>query len=62
MSAINGLAKFRARRIGLTGDGGKVIPCSSIAASGLLEAVIIRKPLSAGKYDEFTIIVNLFCT
>src|ERR1700690_625766 len=31
--------------------------CSSRAASGLPQTVVIRKPLSAGKYDEFSIVV-----
>jgi hypothetical protein len=56
ISAINGLANFWSRRTRLTEGDWKGQLCLSPADPGLPEAVIIRKPLSAGKNDEFTIL------
>ncbi len=42
---------------GLTEGFGKVKLCLALAPLGLREAVVIRRPLSEGKNDEFTIII-----
>jgi hypothetical protein len=56
ISAINGLANFASRWTRSTGGGWKVKPCLSSADPGPPEAVVMRKPLSAGKNDDFTIL------
>src|SRR5271170_8054 len=57
MSTVRELASLGSRRMGSTEGCRKAASCSFLAASGLPEAVVIRRPLSAWKHDEFTIIV-----
>jgi hypothetical protein len=56
ISAINGLANFGSRRTRLIEGNWKAQLCLSLADPGLPEAVVIRKPLSSGKNDDFTIL------
>ena len=53
MSPSDELARqWSCRRTGMTDGCRKVKRCAFPAASGLREAVVIRRPLSEGKYDE----------
>jgi hypothetical protein len=58
MSPSDELARqWSCRGTGMTDGCRKVKDCAFPAASGLPEAVVIRRPLSEGKYDESDIIV-----
>src|ERR1700674_45077 len=57
MSPSTEFASVGSRRTCIASGCRKVELCPSCAASGLPEAVVIRRPLSAGKHDEFNIVV-----